>query len=835
MLRRLLRNLRAILLGTLAAVLLLPALADADQTSSAMTVRNDAVTIRCAADEVLGADANGVPVCRASGHRIVAEDIGLHCDGSANDTATLRSALEAGGRAAGKTLWLASGCKVLLGSTGADPIDLAPSTSVVCEDQTAGFALARRRCTGGALDKVACDADAQCQGGTCSLYDADAGGSFAPDAGTTYTLFRAGSSTGPGGQRIIGCSIWVNQAQGDSTSLGGNGIETGYCVGGANDGKTCFQTCDAASATFAGVSCNAPGAADCGGASGSCQNRSQCAEGGGTCTSIPYDVSRGASGAGGINPIDFGNALYASVVRDVVIWDHRKGDFSIASGRDASSFVEGCDTTRQTVAVSSTPALGITSYNSDRFVTYGIKSRAGARILNNVAHGWDGGIYVGNNTFVRGNRAESLPGAITNSIVATSNPEVGLQYASWKGAPGFLVEGVTAQIESNVSSAFICAAGANGGQTNWLFRDNVCENNQGVKLILAGAGNFVTGNRLAWLAREAVIALGDPRGRCAGGPREGLLCLRNLGTDATYGCPSSTCAFHADFKWNAVGHATIDGNLIHTSTQGSRWIEVAPTGRRCMSGADAGKECTSTADCAASASCEYPYIQDLSITGNNFYGGAAKDTAIDFSAIAGARSAGVTTPLLNINIDGNRIQGFGTGVKFANAPGLASNVQIAGSFGQNVAPLVNWDWSYGDVAGMRGLAKGDDQGVVIDLDAGETLTRGQLVSVSASADGSVTTTSTANPERVIGVALNSAARGATAKVMTSGNGVCIADGSITRGDRLQPSGSVAGSVASAPGSAGLCVGSALETTTSGSTFRCIVGCAAIQTSAASPR
>lgn len=758
-------------------------------------------------------------------HEVTASSLGLSCDSSTNDTATLRAALETGGGAAGKTLFLPSGCKVLLGTPGAgDSVaDLASDTTIQCEDGTAGFVLARRMCTGGSLNNVACDSDAQCQGGTCSAYDGDAVASFAPTSGSTYTVFGTAANTTR--QAIVGCSIWANQTQGDSTAMGGDGIETGYCSGGTNDGDTCFQVCDTGDATWAGVACNASGATDCGGGSGSCQNRSQCATGGGTCISIPYDVSRGASGAGAINPIDFSNATSARVER-VAIWDHRKGDFAISSGMGTSSVVANSTTTGITTDTKSATGFGLTSYNADRFVTYGIKANAYARVRGNVTAGWDAGMYLGTEVIATGNTSDGLPGALTNSFLASYDHTGGLSYSGWKGSVGFMAAGATTTIEGNRSTAFICAAGKNGGQHNWWFRDNICEYNHGPKVIANGSGIEIETNRFAWNTRDTIIALGDVRGRCAGGTRSGLLCLRNMGTNATYGCPSSTCAYSSDFKWGAsnvqIDHVSILGNFMHSDQTDVDYIGVAP-GKRCQSGDDAGKECSSTADCASSAPCEFPYVKDLNFVGNNLYGATTGDTAVDFSAVSAVRSSGTTTPLLNINIAANRIQGFPTGVAFASASGLGAHINIEGTFQNVTVPLLNWRDEYGFVSGIKGLLPTDDQPVgPITLTAGESISRGHLVSASTSADNTVVKTTTANPERALGVALHDASSG-NIKILTSGVGPCIADESISNGAALMPSDSTAGRVKTWT-AGNVIVGRALDNPGSaGTVFDCIIG------------
>lgn len=768
-------------------------------------------------------------------HVITPETLGLSCDYSVNDTATLRAALEIGGIAAGKTLFIPSGCKVLLGTPGAgDSVaDLASNTTIECEDDTAGFVLARRMCTGGSLNNVACDSDAQCQGGTCSAYDGNTSGSFAATSGSTYTVFGAAANTT--GQAIIGCSLWVNQTQGDSTAMGGDGVETGYCSGGTSDGDTCYQVCDGGSATFEGVACNASGGTDCG-TTGTCQNRTQCAAGGGTCVSIPYNVSRGASGAGSINPIDFSNAT-AARVENVRIWDHRKGDFSIASGTGASSYVIDSSTVGVTTNTRSAVGLALTTYNANRFVIYGIKANAGSRVRGNVTAGWDAGMHLATEVIASGNTSDGLPGAMTNSIAGTYDHAGGLAFSSWKGSVGFLVDGPTTLVEGNRSSAFVCAAGKNGGQHNWWFRDNTCEENIGPKMIANGSGIEITTNRFAWNTRDTIIALGDVRGRCGGGTRSGLLCLRNMGTDATFGCPSSTCAYSSDFKWGAsnvqIDHVSIVGNFLHSDLTSKDYIGVAP-GKRCQTGADAGKECTTTGDCDGSAACEFPYVKDLNIVGNNLYGATTGDVAVDFSAITGARSSGTTTPILNVNIAANRMQGFPTGVAFANASGLAAHVNIEGAFQNTTVPLLYWRDEYGSVAGVRGLLPTDDQPVgPITLTAGESISRGHFVSASTSADNTVVKTATANPERALGVALHDASSG-NIKVLGQGVGPCVADGTIANGDKLKPSGSTAGRVVAATSNSDLVVGSALDGASSGNVFDCyITGGATIQNTTAS--
>ncbi len=769
----------------------------------------------------------------------------IDCAMTQDNRSVIAALVGTGGVAAGKTLFLPSGCKALLSSPGAGStaLDLASNTQIQCEDATAGFALARRRCTGGSLNGVACDADAQCQGGTCSLYDGGTSGSFAPTSGSTYTVIGAAANTS--GQAIVGCSIWANQTQGASTAMGGDGIETGYCSGGTNDGDTCFQTCDTGDATWAGMACNASGATDCGSGSGSCQNRSQCATGGGTCVSIPYNVSRGASGAGAINPIDFSNSTSARV-ENVRIWDHRKGDFAIASGTGTSSRVIDSSTVGITTDTKSATGFGLTSYNANRFVTYGIKAGANSRIRGNTTAGWDAGIYLATEVIASGNTSDGLPGALTNNPLAPYDHTGGLDYSSWKGSVGFLAAGPTTLIEGNRSTAFICAAGKNGGQHNWFFKDNVCEDNHGPKVIANGSGIEIETNRFAWNTRDTIIALGDVRGRCSGGSsRPGLVCLRNMGTAATYGCPSGTCDYSSDFKWGAsnvqIDHVNIVGNFLHSDQQNVDYIGVAP-GKRCQTGADAGKECTSTGDCDGSAACEFPYVKDLNIVGNNAYGATTGDTAVDFSAVTGVRSSGTTTPILNINIAANRFQGFPTGVAFASASGLGAHINIEGTFQNGTTPLVNWRNEYGYAFDIMGLLTTDEQGVVVRKTAGGTIARGKFVKQDTSNDNRVVVVGFSEGDDVVGVALEDATSGNPVKIMTQGYAQCLSDsGSITKGQLLRvtnsgdPSTPVAGQVYASTLASDVIVGVADENDgAADALFRCVVRQPAVVNSTTSP-
>jgi len=768
-----------------------------------------------------------------SGPQLNVRAFNVGCAYSKNETAVLRAALESGGAAAGKTLFVPSGCKILLGTSGAaDSVaDLASNTTIQCEDGTAGFVLARKSCSGVSdTPGAACTADNQCVNGTC-VADANAVTAFAPTEASTYTVFGAAASAK--NIAIKNCGIWVNGASGDSPAMGGAGKSWGYCDGTGTSilGAACAQFCNAASGGLEGVACNVNGT--CG--AGACTiPAGHCKASSGTCGDPPHATNWAASGPGKINPIDFSAASNARV-ENVTVYDHRRGDFTIktgASGQVIDSASNGDSLTTPQIATN-----GWVNYLPNNYVDKGIIAGLATSVVRSTGYGWTAGIHaMGFNT-------------ISSS---TGGGYGGPSLSGWVGNSDLLISyaGVIAD-DFRGGSSLYCVLPKFADGYNFIVTNAFCDGNIGSKFIVQGAGNQYIGSRGAWGGRGAVVGLGDQRGLCASGTRSGQVCVFGAGNDATIGCPTgATCAANDLFPAGSAGHFVLGaGSLWHTDQVLETTFLRTTDSKRCVNSdaTDLGGPCTVDGDCSM-GSCDFLNWNNSLIDGAMFLGSLGKAVDLSTSSV-GVAVVADTPSILNWGVFGVSLPGFTTGFKFpaiarvcvggtndgtscaadatctgsGKCRGQVEGVTISGDASGVTTPLVNWDWSYGDVSGLKGLLATDYQGAPVTLTAGEALTRGQVVSVSTAAANTVTKTTTANPERAVGVVLATTLSTYPAKVLTSGVGACIAQGSVTRGDILKPSGTTDGSVATVSSSSDISIGSALETTTTGLTFDCLIG------------
>ncbi|MBY0274743.1 hypothetical protein K2Z84_05355 [Candidatus Binatia bacterium] len=826
----------AILVG-LTALLSLSPEAHAQRSSGVARFRGGMISFACAAGKLLGVNSSGYAACRQAGNALVAEDIGLHCDQSANDTSTIRSAIE-GGTAAGKTLRLPSGCKSLLGTPGAgDSVaDLMTDTVIECEDHSAGFVLATKTCSSGSdTPGAACTADNQCRNGTCQ--GDVTGDAFAPSSGSTYTVFGAAS----GAQRVAvkGCSIWANGANGIPAAVGGNDKRWGYCngAGSSTAGQGCFSGCNVASGVLYGLPCTSD--ASCG--AGACVDLAgSCKTNGGTCLgAIPYATPWGASGRGKIHPIDF-SAGSSDAIRSVKIWDHRRGDFSVKSGNSGSI----ADVTNNLASAMATPPIANFPHGPklQASVNYGIYGTYGTSIERFDVSGWDAAVYAAGRNTVLGGSGSGYGDPAESTWNGTAGIEIAGSYVrsyGFVGGPGLLN----------------CVRPKFGLGYNFLVSSPYCDSHIGAKFIAQDAGNQYADLRGAWGSIASVMSLGDQRGRCpTGTPRANKLCIFGAGTDATIGCPSSACAAHNDFPATGVTHLEVGGTtLLHTDQANAALIRATDS-KRCADGTGTiGGPCTADADCGTGGKCRFLRYSDVSIKAELYVGGTTGVTGVDLSTSSVGQA--IDSPLVG---GGPSIEvwdldlSFGklaVGVKFPTATrrcvGGASagntcsahtdctgggscelpvkNFVIRGNAGAVTTPLQGWDWGFGDYSGLSGLLPSDDQCKPINYVAGEALTRGQVVSASSSTDNAVVKTTTGNPERALGVALGDTISGDTVKVCSLGVAACIADEAISNGAALTPSTSTSGRVKTWS-TGDVIVGRALDSPGSaGTVFDCAIG------------
>ncbi len=788
---------------------------------------------------------------------------GLSCDASTDDRAALAAVLATGGAGAGATVRLPSGCKVLIGSpgAGASAVDLAANTTIECEDATAGFVLAGRYCDASStFPDAACTEDADClpnPGGSC-VYDGDASASFAPVAGSAYTLFAA--ETDATGLGLSGCSIWTQHDNGRPLAVGGSGIRHGYCDGaGTSDaGQACGEFCNSSAGVLEGIQCTgATAAALCGNASWCTLGDSTCTDAGGACDEAPYLTAWGVSGAGDIQIVNWGDL---STVEDVEIIDHRMGAFSITMGTHA--LVRRVDNSVDGLEEPQVADADWFNFSREASVKTGVIVGFSSLIEAVTSRAWDVAFSIGGSAKIHDSRALPL-GDITASGAGADD---------WKGTVGVSIDGSETIVTNNHMATFIGILPSTG---NFIASNNRIQGGAGPKVVAFGAGNQYENNYFAWGSVGSVVSMGDPRGYCDAGPRQDELCLSDAGQNADYGCPfacsesatkacvprcdasatnegvmcdadadcpsgtcdddydcTGTCTVgvtyvcdpDADFvNVGGTNHLVVTGNIIHsdlstrtTTTgdkrEGVKFLGFSEDGRCDVDSDEYGEACDADVDCTNGACTENFIHSHGTFEGNIFYNGA-DSTAVEFPV------AGVAQ-LVGFKFD-NHYQGFEEGFVFPASPAYTiDRLELSGLMSGVTTPLVNWDWSYGDTSGMVGLTPVDDQAQVVTLTAGETITKGMAVTASGATDLNIVKAANSNAERAVGVALETMSATNSARIATSGKMSCLAGGTVSRQDLLKIDTSDPGKFVS--GSTGdVILGVALEAGTDGNEFDCM--------------
>lgn len=453
-------------------------------------------------------------------------------------------------RASGKTLvWDAFCVPFISGpSAGGAKLSIPSGTTIIAEGGTAGVRLAYKTCDGTATSPGrACSTDdtnatTGCPGATCPGCCDAAGGSasFAPTGGSSYTVFKAASSSS---------NITI-----DGLSIYAGGIEPfTRCGGGSNADKICSTANDCGAGTCSAGTC-----------SGGARNGLSCDCPSSTCGN---STAGAPSGAGKINVFDLSTATYATL-RNVNLYDHRQGEYAVSAG--ANAVIEKNRLTRTTQAAA-VAALATAAVESSIIVTND------AQVVRNHTGG-SGDVIRLNGS---GSTANDL---VEGNTIAGQNTTT-----SW----GVKYTGGQHRIVNNFTASLSTHIGGTCDSANATIADNRLYFG-GRKILCVGAGCKVHDNYLAWdNAGAPVVQLGDASTigcaaahaelhdnlffgqatsnaniyfadvgkRCNGGSRIYLACTTD-DTNGTTGCPGAgcpSCCINAKHENNNIGNNTILG------------------------------------------------------------------------------------------------------------------------------------------------------------------------------------------------------------------------------------------------------------------------------------
>lgn len=624
------------------------------------------------------------------------------CSGTVDDTAAVQEALRA---AAGGTLRVPAGCRLLVRSPGAGGVSfvLPSGTHVVCEGST-GFELARRRCEGGGYPGAACASDAECLGGGACRIDGGLAGPYAPDADAVYTLFRA--ATGSRDVAVSGCRIRVY------------GSDAFFrCVGGTHDGAPCEQYCSG-DGPLANLGCSDDAAC---GTGNTCVGRADCTGAGGTCAA----ESGLPAGPGRINVLDLAGTTDAVVERNS-IYDHRRGELSIAVGSGA---VVTDNDTNTTIDTHITSFFGAGPSNTIA-VDSALVAAERARVRGNVLRGAVAVVRVGGFSVVSDN-------ALTGSGPTTT---------------GIYLRGQHPRIIGNQVRAYRCVQGDPLHLSNVTIVGNRCLGGKGAKIVVTGAGWTVNDNYLAW---------------GSGAERNGEPVVW-IGSQDRVGA--------------AVTHPVLSGNLIFSDQPGASLIRFADPGNRCTDGPQRGTTCARDADCSPGR-CAPSQHMDAIITGNIFVRGAPGQIAIDLGM--GGSPTG-DTGVTGLAITANQFAGVDVGIRFPTDAAVVHDTNVVGnSFGEKVrAPIESFSWTSGTVLDNAGLGPSNDAVTLVWLTNGDAdpAVPGDAVEVDPAMDAAFRRARAATP---VGVVLDAPVPGAVGKIAVRGTTTCNLDGTpVARGSRL---------------------------------------------------
>lgn len=535
---------------------------------------------------------------------------GMNCNGTTDDRATFKTAVEVGGICAGKVCDF-NDCQMLWSPCATDGSDctvatIAPGTTLRGNfDGNSNIKLAGRTCTGGSTPGAACpNGVSDCNGGTC---DYDTGSlTFAHTGSATYTLLK-----GPTNAACTGLGTpWpccyastfgmCNTIPQNITIEGFNANlrqleDYGRCTnGGAENGKACKAYCGSDSIFFsAGCDENA----DC--VTGTCVNASLCpgtVDFSSECDSAPLSPI----GTGSVNIYDFTGTAGVTITRNR-FYDFNKGK-GIQAGIDA--VIERNDLAAQRTTAPAIPnnVNGSYSENIVRAVTTGIVAARAGRISNNRVKATSVGI-------------ELLTGGAISGIYLPPNFESNISH-NYIHVIGDAAVGIKASQPAEMNGNLVHVTGdhnygirsigtGSSVSNNYVIMD-VSTDTDGVGIALEGANNTATGNFVDQNqnTRGTAYRSGNTLGNCFPDCNGGYF-AQFVGNIYALGTGSATgVELFGEYSNWAVGggigaataqHVAVGQNTQHSingSTFASGETCAGPTNRRyCNGGADDGKIC----------------------------------------------------------------------------------------------------------------------------------------------------------------------------------------------------------------------------------------------------
>ena len=723
---------------------------------------------------------------------------------------------------AGRTGFVPAGCVVVVGGppAGEALVTLASHTRIVCENQTATFQVARRRCIDGHVEGAACATDADCNpsgsGGRC-VGDGGVGAVFAPSANGTYTIFKG--AAGSVGQRIERCSFRLEGFDGWNR-----------CTGGSRDGAVCGQTC-ATALHGVRIACNAD--ADCAPLSaGACEHRDDCANGGGRCDG----AAAAPAGPGRIDPIDFSSATGA-LVSDVAVYDQRRGNFTVRVG--AHSKVVGLDNTRRTdvstphlnpqasappVELPRAVVLGEASAATDSRIaagttagSVGIQATAGGtRASRNTVVTYTGfGIqFAGGKTHVDGNVLTGAGDGLLLGVLAPENAPAFCNARDNYVAPSAptgrgIVVGCGQQTslrDNKVYGGHHCIV-VEPNVVNVSIENVQCLFGRAAKLVLNGAGIRVAHSYFAWGGgqktcgatcsnREQACASDGGCAGCAPGAdrcvTEPVVWLGGIGARA-----------------GATGHLQFVDNILFSNVDGVSLLKAGDMGKRCSGRggpvANAYRPCAVgncargpcvNGTCALGGAtccdgsggrgiCEPSAHSADTIATNEFFAVAADVTGVDLS-LAGHASG--DTSFNDLASSGNHFSLQGPraiAYDLSAGDAVLTRLHLGGdAFDPGIADKIKgWTWTMGTLAEPGPLDPDDDAVQTTFLTRGDTgpVAAGDVVEVSPDVDDAFRRASTGVP---VGILLDAPADGRPATIAVAGSTRCNTVGPVARGAAL---------------------------------------------------